>query len=455
MNRRINRFWTVAAVLLSTLLLWPTFDLAQGHGTGLILPTEEELRSVPLVSTPFSGIELPIRADLSPDFPPPGSQGIQNSCVAWTLAYSMKSYQERKEEGNNLVTTTGQPDYNYIFSPAFIYNQLNYGRDGGCHMHDALNLLQEKGVCTWSDMPYSTYDYKQQPSIQALTKAKRYRIDTWRRVNIQSIREVKTQIQAGYPVIIGAMIDEGFERYDNPPDWIWKHSEGAVKFAHAMLVVGYDDSRTAFKVINSWGKKWGDGGYGWIDYNHFRKVVRAGYVTKDARNSVTPVIPSDSRNSRIDLPPFDAGLQFRVTNINYNASYPNRPDLGYFLRIDGRLRIPGSVGRTNQVVIHFYHQLPDGRIGQQVPSDIVEYRDINGYAACGTAIYSIPIEGLDTGFSAWISNSAFSLPMGQWYQTQSGPKYQYKRSYLFAVPTLFVDNFGVAKEQPISLYVDK
>jgi hypothetical protein len=35
---------------------------------------------------------------------------------------------------------------------------------------------------------------------------------------------------------------------------------------HAMNIVGYDDQKGAFKLLNSWGPEWGDGGYGWVDY---------------------------------------------------------------------------------------------------------------------------------------------------------------------------------------------
>jgi hypothetical protein len=40
-----------------------------------------------------------------------------------------------------------------------------------------------------------------------------------------------------------------------------------------MCVVGYDDSRRAVRVINSWGREWADQGYGWISYDLFDKAV--------------------------------------------------------------------------------------------------------------------------------------------------------------------------------------
>ena len=59
---------------------------------------------------------------------------------------------------------------------------------------------------------------------------------------------------------------------------------------HAMLVVGYDDDMNAFKVVNSWGKEWGNDGFVWIDYKAFKeagdaasefRILCEAWVTKD------------------------------------------------------------------------------------------------------------------------------------------------------------------------------
>lgn len=67
-------------------------------------------------------------------------------------------------------------------------------------------------------------------------------------------------------------VDEGFmhlkygEVYNGP--------SGNEKGRHAMVVVGYDDNKGAFKVLNSWGTSWGQGGFGWIAYSAFKTRVR-------------------------------------------------------------------------------------------------------------------------------------------------------------------------------------
>jgi cathepsin L len=38
---------------------------------------------------------------------------------------------------------------------------------------------------------------------------------------------------------------------------------------HAVLIVGWDDLRKAWKIKNSWGTSWGDRGFGWVAYGHY------------------------------------------------------------------------------------------------------------------------------------------------------------------------------------------
>lgn len=48
---------------------------------------------------------------------------------------------------------------------------------------------------------------------------------------------------------------------------------------HAFVVVGYDDSRELFRVKNSWGTAWADGGYAWVSYDLVRRAAyRAAYL---------------------------------------------------------------------------------------------------------------------------------------------------------------------------------
>lgn len=58
-----------------------------------------------------------------------------------------------------------------------------------------------------------------------------------------------------------------------------------------MTIVGYDEGRQAFRLINSWGKGWGDRGYAWIGYDLLQSRVRAAYVLDVERSAPEPAPP--------------------------------------------------------------------------------------------------------------------------------------------------------------------
>jgi hypothetical protein len=46
---------------------------------------------------------------------------------------------------------------------------------------------------------------------------------------------------------------------------------------HAMCVIGYDDRKQAFQLMNSWGTDWGNNGVAWVRYADFKEFVREAY----------------------------------------------------------------------------------------------------------------------------------------------------------------------------------
>lgn len=438
----------VLRILMFALVLLLAAQGALGQSTGLILTPADKLRGIPLASTPFSGSELPSAVDLSSQLPPPGSQGNQQSCVGWAVAYALKSYQEQGEERWPLADRAGAPDPSHVFSPSFIYNQLNQGRDGGCSLPDALNLLHERGAATLADMPYDASDYRRQPDARASAAAKRYRIDYWRQVNVSDLLEVKAQLNAGYPVVIGAEVDEGFVQAG--AGMVWKASTGRSTGGHAMVLVGYDDRRHAFKLLNSWGRSWGDRGYGWIDYDHFGRVVREAFVAKDAINGSGPEVSVPTPPATTTAP---AAYEpsFLLTNIVHNLKDASGT---LWMRLEGTARIPSGMGRSAQVVVYFFFDAGGGRKGWAVGGTLVQFSDVNGFAATGTPPFAIPSEGMTTSWWATIPYNAMMLQGGSWVTDAYGnPVYLPVQNRLVLEPVLYVDGFGVLSGGPVPFFI--
>lgn len=420
----------------------------------MLFEKKEKLMGIPLASTPFGGDELPASVDLSDKMPPIGNQGKQQSCVAWAVAYALKSYQEKVELGQQ-----------YRFSPSYIYNQINKGMNVPTYITDALDMLSEQGVCQFEDMPYNEDDWTTLPGEKQKLVAKPYRIDFWRQVNTVGTKEIKAQLSAGYPVVIGASISREFQTdgFAQKAAFIWK-DPGVSIGGHCMLLVGYDDAKNAFKVMNSWGTEWGDNGFGWIDYQIFKEGVTIpyGFVAKDAFTQKTDVVdnntttnkdnnyydnnPTDNNKNNQDYytpkenpTQFDESIAFKSTNVEHNVLNPSDRSTGYNMKIEGTLDIPAAYGRKFQIAVHVYNS--DTK--QQVKSLMYPtYADINGFAAGYTPEYDIEAKGFRNG-TWWINipYNAIDMPRG-------------RRTYFYAIATLFVDNFGIAFGDKIEFYVD-
>ena len=238
-------------------------------------------------------VALPASVDLSVDAPLPRSQGRQGSCVGWAVAFAVKTYHERIERGWPLT------DERHVMSPAYVYNQVRVP-GGGAYFVDAFNVLIEQGVSSWALMPYDPSDNRSQPSAAARAEAADYKIADWgavqRTTHAVFVQEVKRHLAAGDPVLIGVPVYPDFHSLSesNP---VYDDASGAVSGAHAIVIVGYDDARSAFKIINSWGTDWGIGGYGWIDYDASDSLIWEAYVLEDVVAS-----PDDERPAAPSAP---------------------------------------------------------------------------------------------------------------------------------------------------------
>jgi hypothetical protein len=212
---------------------------------------------------------LPASQDLSDFFPPVGRQGAQSSCVGWALGYAARSYYARRESGSDLIPP--EP-----FSPSFIYNQTKEGScDSGSSISSGLRLLETVGVVGFSEFPYDPKDCSRQPTPAQLTEAKNHRIKSWARVETAEIDALKAEIYQGNPIVVGLWVTSGFYQMKRGT---YADVGDSSSGGHALVVVGYDDERRAFKVVNSWGENWGEGGFGWISYAAMMKRIQNAFV---------------------------------------------------------------------------------------------------------------------------------------------------------------------------------
>ena len=246
------------------------------HGTGLSPPTSEEWQQISQSAYVASSVAAPsspssVDNSILPWFPPIGNQGAEGSCVAWSVGYYTKTFQEAKEHGWDLsgASWIGQPTQSYqdeIISPDFVYHLINSGVDNGAPFSDAMDLVCFIGACSWEKMPYNAYDHSSWPSEEAWNEAPLYRGDSNGHQyisldNSSGLSSLKNLLASQQLVTIGVDADKysGLTSED-----VWTlDNYASPDVNHANTIVGYDDNINyteagqtrdgAFKVANSWG----------------------------------------------------------------------------------------------------------------------------------------------------------------------------------------------------------
>ena len=115
-------------------------------------------------------------------------------------------------------------------------------------------------------MPYTDYSCTQWPNNTQWQRAASSRISGWNQVS-RDPSSMRSLLERGYPIIVGVQLDDSFYGQTSSYPYTWKSSYGYNRGGHAVLIVGYDSSRQAFIVQNSWGSSKHDNGYFYLSYN--------------------------------------------------------------------------------------------------------------------------------------------------------------------------------------------
>jgi len=240
------------------------------RATGVVYLVEQ--RPALTVELSDGGRSLPDSVDLSSQCAPVNDQKSWAACTAFAVgdgAYNYELNRIYSPYGWDLTNPFNRvsPKYLYIVS-----GELQGWPAGPSYFRytgQVVSDLVDHGVATELNAPYDLI-YSSSWSSMALADAQLLTIDRWDVVPCRSEGELRSMkiILANQrtPIIMQTRLDGGFFNYEAGQVWNY---EGPRKSGHAMVIVGYDESRQAFKVRNSWGEYWGDDGYAWIGYETF------------------------------------------------------------------------------------------------------------------------------------------------------------------------------------------
>lgn len=203
------------------------------------------------------------KVDLTDHCPPVFDQGNLGSCTANAISNAYL-YDEIKQ--NNASE--------FVPSRLFIYYnerklQNSTEQDSGSSVRTGMKTINKTGVCTEDEWPYDVSEFTVEPAEECYDFAKTHRSIKYYRVQ-QTAEELKLALTHNYPVVFGFSVFSSMESED-------VEKTGKVPFpsksdshvgGHCVLLVGYDDDTKEFKFMNSWGKDWGENGYGYLPYKY-------------------------------------------------------------------------------------------------------------------------------------------------------------------------------------------
>ncbi len=230
---------------------------------------------------------LPSVIDLRSKCPIVFDQGQLGSCTANAICSAFQ------------VQDTADDGIDFVPSRLFVYYnersmEKTVSEDSGALISDGIKSLKKYGVCPESSWSYDITKFTVKPPQSCYTSAL-----THKAISVSNIRQdmisMKASLFSGYPFVVGISVYSSFESDDVAktgivpmPDITKEQLLGG----HAILCVGYDDTKNVWIMRNSWGTGWGMSGYFTLPYDY----LLSSQLSSDLWN-ITKVSPSSGKKN--------------------------------------------------------------------------------------------------------------------------------------------------------------
>lgn len=133
----------------------------------------------------------------------------------------------------------------------------------GCRPALAITGLRERGIVALEEWPETEENLVTIPPEDVFARAEGAKVDAYYRIPTGGdvVAGFRAALARGFLPIFAMQVDT---RYENIGADVYDGAGGAVLGNHAQCVVGYSAILRAFRVLNSWGRTFGDGGVAWV-----------------------------------------------------------------------------------------------------------------------------------------------------------------------------------------------
>jgi C1A family cysteine protease len=226
---------------------------------------------------------LPSAVDLREWCSPIEDQGQLGSCTA-NAGAGVIEYYERKSFGRHIEASR-------LFLYKVTRNLMKMRGDTGAYLRTTIGAMVIFGVPPEEYWPYTDApkDFDGEPPAFCYSFAQNYKTLMYYRHDPASagpdsiIGRLKAHLAAGHPAMFGFSVYSSIEQAGDTGEIPFPSPRDRMEGGHAVVAVGYDDKKEirnehadkpetgALLIRNSWGKEWGEAGYGWLPYEYVKR----------------------------------------------------------------------------------------------------------------------------------------------------------------------------------------
>jgi hypothetical protein len=290
--------------------------------------------------------------------------------------------------------------------------------------------LKDKGTVSLARWPYDPRRCDPKiGSAEDYSLAAQWRIPDFKAFPanaVKALRPYQEALQAGHPVIVATRLNAAeWSKWKGSKTFVYnKQTSPEPSDYHAMVVVGYDDNRKAFRLMNSWGSAWGDNGFMWIDYASFLELNEEAYVIEglapakkplDALKPPEPVLPPDLRPALQTLITQQRSLAVTIETLpdpkgdRYRLLGRGCSDAAHWLR----QQIAGYADRVTAVIDEQSWPLCEADIGIErgKPKSRIDVRVVNLASDAPAQLKARAVRGAEISLEQILIDNPTPLPL--------------------------------------------
>lgn len=204
---------------------------------------------------------LPAVVDLRRHCPPVYDQLHLNSCSANAIAAALR-YDELKEGRTHVPP----PSRLFIYYNERVLSGV-VGTNSPVSLRDGYRTVTKVGACPETMWPYDARRFRRAPTPRCFRSAHRYRAVGYYRIR-RRLADMRACLAEGFPFVMAIAVHQSMMGREVRRTGLVPvpSRRDRLRGGHAVLVVGYHHARRLLIFRNSWGRAWGDRGYGYLPY---------------------------------------------------------------------------------------------------------------------------------------------------------------------------------------------